>query len=243
MKTQIITLALAASMIFSMRNLQAQNTFPSTGAAGIGTTTPNAASILDVVSTTKGALIPRMTKDQRDLIASPAQGLLIYQTNSTPGLYYYDGGWAAVAPKNANKSLSNLTAPTAANVDLLPGTTNTTSLGSSTLRWKDLNVYNIKFADGTTMSTATGGGGSSQWTTSGSNMYYKTGKVGIGNSSPAYKLDVSGDVNIASGSSLYLGGTKLISLPGTGNVFFGPSAGGSANTGSNSTAVGSSALG
>ena len=32
-----------------------------------------------------------MTKTQRDAIATPAIGLLIYQTNSTPGFYYYDG--------------------------------------------------------------------------------------------------------------------------------------------------------
>src|SRR5437762_13953820 len=98
MKSQRIVLAIVVITVFSMRNLQAQNTFPSTGAAGIGTTTPNASSLLDVVSTTKGGLIPRMTKTQRDAIVAPVQGLLIYQTNSTPGLYYYDGAWTAVAP-------------------------------------------------------------------------------------------------------------------------------------------------
>src|SRR6266480_3335843 len=111
---------LVALEIFFCRISFAQNTFPSTGSVGIGTTTPNASSILEVKSTTKGVLIPRMTKTQRDAIASPAQGLLIYQTNSTPGLYYYDGGWSAVTAKGANKSLSNLTTPTAVNLDLLP---------------------------------------------------------------------------------------------------------------------------
>ncbi len=37
---------------------------------------------------------------------------------------------------------------------------------------------------------------SSQWTTVGSNIHYNTGKVGIGNSTPAYNLDVTGDVNV-----------------------------------------------
>ena len=41
-----------------------------------------------------------MTKTQRDAIATPATGLLIYQTNSTPGFYYYNGTvWKAVTPK------------------------------------------------------------------------------------------------------------------------------------------------
>src|SRR5436190_15261795 len=81
------------------------NTFPSTGAAGIGTLTPDASSLLDVKSTTKGVLIPRMTKAQRDLIASLVEGLLIYQSNSTPGFYYYNGSaWTAVSSKGVNKS-------------------------------------------------------------------------------------------------------------------------------------------
>jgi len=58
---------------------------------GIGTTTPDASSQLDITSTTSGILIPRMTQVQRDAIASPATGLLIYQTDNTPSFYYYDG--------------------------------------------------------------------------------------------------------------------------------------------------------
>jgi hypothetical protein len=79
---------------------RAQNIFPSTGAAGIGTTTPDASSIFEMVSTSKGMLIPRMTITQRNAIAKPATGLLIYQTNSTPGFYYYSGtAWKAITPK------------------------------------------------------------------------------------------------------------------------------------------------
>lgn len=58
---------------------------------GIGTSTPNASSALDVTSTTKGMLTPRMTQAQRTAIASPATGLLIYQTDGTTGYYYYNG--------------------------------------------------------------------------------------------------------------------------------------------------------
>ena len=58
---------------------------------GIGTTTPDASSALDITSTTKGLLIPRMTETQRDAISSPATGLMIYQTDGTAGFYYYNG--------------------------------------------------------------------------------------------------------------------------------------------------------
>ncbi|TDA85852.1 hypothetical protein E0702_17340, partial [Halomonas marinisediminis] len=47
---------------------------------GIGTTTPDASSALEVQSTEKGLLIPRMTSAQRTAIASPALGLLVYDT-------------------------------------------------------------------------------------------------------------------------------------------------------------------
>ena len=49
---------------------------------GIGTTSPETTSILDLNSTTKGLLAPRMTTAQRDGITSPATGLQIYNTDN-----------------------------------------------------------------------------------------------------------------------------------------------------------------
>jgi hypothetical protein len=57
---------------------------------GIGTITPDASASLDIESTTSGILIPRLTQTQRDGIITPATGLLIYQTDNTPGFYYYN---------------------------------------------------------------------------------------------------------------------------------------------------------
>ena len=45
---------------------------------GIGTQTPDASSILELNSETKGFLLPRMTKSQRDAIQNPAKGLVVY---------------------------------------------------------------------------------------------------------------------------------------------------------------------
>lgn len=58
---------------------------------GIGNTNPDPSSILDLTSTTQGMLAPRMTESERDAITSPANGLLIYQTNNAYGFYYWDG--------------------------------------------------------------------------------------------------------------------------------------------------------
>jgi hypothetical protein len=89
---------LLIAMAFFTKSVFSQNTFPATGSAGIGTTSPNASSALDITSTTQGLLVPRMTAAQRNAIASPATGLLIFQTNNTPGFYYYNGStWAAVS--------------------------------------------------------------------------------------------------------------------------------------------------
>ena len=52
-----------------------------TAQVGIGTEAPDASAQLELQSTTKGFLLPRMTEDDRDQISSPAQGLMIYCTD------------------------------------------------------------------------------------------------------------------------------------------------------------------
>ena len=52
---------------------------------------PAGSAMLDVSSTNKGLLAPRMTAVQKAAIASPATGLLIYQTDGTAGYYYNSG--------------------------------------------------------------------------------------------------------------------------------------------------------
>lgn len=49
---------------------------------GIGTTTPDPSSVLDLTSTTAGFLLPRLTTAERDLIAAPVEGLMIYNNNN-----------------------------------------------------------------------------------------------------------------------------------------------------------------
>lgn len=76
---------------------------------GIGTTTPNASAKLDVYSTNKGFLPPRIAlTGTTDVvtIASPVAGLLIYNTatagtapnNVVPGYYYWNGtAWTQIS--------------------------------------------------------------------------------------------------------------------------------------------------
>jgi len=86
----MLMLLIAACFIFCNATI-AQN-------VGIGTATPNASAQLDISSTSKGMLVPRMTMAQRNAVVTPANGLLIYQTDNTPGFYFYNGSsWVSIA--------------------------------------------------------------------------------------------------------------------------------------------------
>ncbi len=71
--------------------------FYSFAQTGIGTTTPDASAKLDISSTTKGLLAPRMTAAQKTAISLPANGLLIYQTDGVTGFYVNTGTSASPA--------------------------------------------------------------------------------------------------------------------------------------------------
>lgn len=69
--------------------------------------TPDNSAMLEVKSTTKGLLIPSMTAAQRAAIASPATGLLVFQSDETSGFYYNSGtpatpNWVALTTANAS---------------------------------------------------------------------------------------------------------------------------------------------
>lgn len=61
---------------------------------GIGTNSPSSSAMLDVNSTTKGLLIPRMTSAQRGAIVSPANGLMVYDITTNSFWYYNNSTWS-----------------------------------------------------------------------------------------------------------------------------------------------------
>jgi hypothetical protein len=66
------------------------------GNVGIGTTSPDASALLDVSSTTKGLLPPRMTTGQINAITSPAEGLIAYNTTISHLCVYQSGAWVRI---------------------------------------------------------------------------------------------------------------------------------------------------
>ena len=106
-----LAIAIALLLLFAFA-AQAQN-------MGVNNPTPHTKSLLDLTSTDKGLLIPRMTQTQRTAMFpsadATASGMLVYQTDNITGFYYYDGsawqyigngstGWSTIG--NAGTSSS-----------------------------------------------------------------------------------------------------------------------------------------
>lgn len=252
---KVILLLCASVFIHSITNAQT-NTFPKTGSAGIGTLSPDASSLLEIVSTTKGILISRMTKNQRDAIVSPVEGLLIYQTNGSPGFYYYSGSdWKAISPKGVNKSLSNLTAPTAVNVNLLPGTAGTLDMGSAANAWKDVYLNGSLYLGGVRFLAHQTGSGTDNTavgkdvlyanttgnanTGTGFNVLHSntTGSYNTGSGYNALYTNTSGAYNIAAGAS-----ALYANVTGGSNIAIGRNAMNNNINGNSNIAIGNRAL-
>lgn len=123
-KLKILSLAFGSLLTFNMN------------AQGVGVnedgSAPDGSALLDVKSTDKGMLVPRMSSDQRDAIGSPATGLLVYQTDGNDGFYYFDGSsWNQIG----TGTLSGAGAPT--RVAFWDGTSSLSS--NSNLYWNNTN--------------------------------------------------------------------------------------------------------
>lgn len=109
---------------------------------GIGTPTPNSSAQLDVSSTSKGFLPPRMTKTQRNAITTPAEGLLVFQTDEIKGYYYFsNGAWKSLIEEKNYPTVTistqqwmekNLDVTTYRNGDPIPYVTDPTEWASLT---------------------------------------------------------------------------------------------------------------
>ena len=93
-KSSIKVLTIVLAMMVSVNKVQSQ--------VSIGVPVPSGSAMLDVSSTTKGFLPPRMSEIQRALIVKPEAGLIVYQIDGKKGLYYFDGSaWTAITNEAA----------------------------------------------------------------------------------------------------------------------------------------------
>jgi hypothetical protein len=131
---------------------------------GIGTTNPDNSALLDLQSTNRGLLLPRMTNAQRDAIASPANGLMIMQTNGKSGLYSFkDTAWGFVPDASLDTVRINATTLDTVinfnnsiegnrirnlNASSLTGTVSFANLPSSVVRGTGQGNYLLKYGSG-----------------------------------------------------------------------------------------------
>ena len=103
---------IGSSAIVNPWVLSGNDVYNVTGEVGIGTATPNASALLDLTSTSKGLLAPRLALTAKSGISSPvntpATGLIVYNTTTagngsdavTPGYYYFNGTiWTRMDPE------------------------------------------------------------------------------------------------------------------------------------------------
>lgn len=86
----LITLLCTNLLSIAIVPIMAQPVTDAQGDVGIGTVSPDPSTILELNSTTKGLLIPRMTSTMRDAIVLPATGLTIF--NTVTNEYQYNFG-------------------------------------------------------------------------------------------------------------------------------------------------------
>jgi hypothetical protein len=84
---------------------------------GIGTSTPHPSAILELSSTTKGLLIPRLTEAERQALPDPATGLLIFNTTTGELNFYNGSSWRRI-PSNAVSAASGTGTPSGEGVGI-----------------------------------------------------------------------------------------------------------------------------
>ncbi len=98
MKAAYISFLAIVAVIFGQLDSSAQGVMISADSEA----SPDGSALLDIdasgMTEKKGLLIPRMSESERDNIADPATGLLVYQTDGDAGFKYYDGtAWVGFA--------------------------------------------------------------------------------------------------------------------------------------------------
>ncbi|MDQ2769714.1 MAG: hypothetical protein M3Y54_04350, partial [Bacteroidota bacterium] len=122
-------ITLCAALLAALFSLTAQAQGVTIGAAGA----PDASAALEVRTTTQGLLLPRLTASQRDAIATPAAGLLVFQSNGTPGIYYYTGSnWVNLTTGRVPDPTGMANAPNTGFVSTLAGLAGSTGSANGT---------------------------------------------------------------------------------------------------------------
>jgi len=195
------------------------------GTLALGVLSPSASALLDLTSTTKGILIPRMLAAAKTAIASPATGLLIYQTDGTAGFYYYTGSaWVPFLSSGSGWSITG-------NANTVDGTN---FIGTTDDIPFNIRVFGQKA--GRITSNATNGDVFFGYQAGNTN----TSGSGIRNTAIGY---TALSTNTTADDNTALGFSALKLSTGVGNTALGASALDANTTGEENVAIGKDALG
>ncbi len=215
----------------------------------------DSSAILDVKSSTKGMLAPRMTLANRDAIVNPAQGLMIYQIDNNLGFYQYNGSvWTKVGDGGAKKinelydgksdGRSLYLGSSSGNAD--DGSNYCVAIGINAMRYNTSGQYNtsvgyLSLKTNTTGSSNTALGMNTLRDASNGNNNTAVGFNAMG-------IKTTGNYNVALGSqALYrnnhnyniaIGSNALYQSQGDNNTVIGHLAGENLQDGNNNTFVG-----
>ncbi len=189
---------------------------------GIGTETPESSSVLDISSTSKGLLVPRMTQVQKNAISNPAAGLLLYQTDGTVGFYSYNGSNWLLLINNSSQGL--YFGPGLGNGDNSLGVG--TSLGTGNgKRNTGIGSRALESYSGTGFDNNTAIG------------YYNLKKLTSGQQNTGLGAETMYELTTGSNNTS-IGAQSLNNITGSGNSALGKAAGQSLTSGSNNVIIG-----
>lgn len=222
---------------------------------GIGTATPDTNALLDLTSSSKGLLIPRMTTSQRLAIPSPDEGLLVYDLIYHQFYYHTNQTWSTILKSKAGVDDGNyiIAIGDSALIVNSPGSggLHNIAVGSNALKANTSGYNNLAFGTGALSSASTaynniaiGSGALNEHLTGNDNIAigYHASNTGIGAS---YNIGIGGyTLNSTTNAvdNVALGYNSQFSLTtGDNNASIGSSSGFNNQTGSGNVFIGNEA--
>jgi hypothetical protein len=180
---------------------------------GINNQNPDESSIIDMYSTTKGMLTPRMNTQKRDSIVLPAQGLLIYNTTSSI-FNYYDSGWKDFSDDYKYVSATDSITTTSLSDSLVSGMTLSPDAGTYSLN------FNSQYSNTPSVFKRTN---TAQFITDLADLYNRLDNIDTTNST--HDFNFGGGETLSPGkylvnSSLLIGGNLTLNAGGNQDAVF-----------------------
>lgn len=172
---------LFVALLFSLPLFsQANSIFETATSISASGSAPDESALLDIQSTEKGILIPRMNLSQRDLIVNPTQGLLVYLTDNNQFSFWDGTEWQIVGHDDLGDHLAS----------------QTLNLDGQDITNANTVIANSFVGDGSGLTNVPGDVDflrtDGQPATNINDNIYTNGNIGVGTNGPSFPLDIQG---------------------------------------------------